>query len=115
MSLFAVPFVETTADTVLHVVAFVVLIGTVAAGLYGFWRFHELPISKAHKRDHNQVALITVLTWIGFLWHWVWVIAVFIAFVDLETSLTRIRDIWNAPVGAPAPSKSTKTEESEVC
>lgn len=97
MSLFAVPFVETTADTVLHGVAFFVLVATLAAGLYGFWRFHEMPISQAHQNDHHQVGLITVLTWIGFIWHWVWVLAVFIAFIDVEKAIIRLRDIWHAP------------------
>lgn len=94
MSLVSMPFVDSGVDTALHIMAAVVLIGTVAAAAYGFWRIHELPIQKAHTKEHHQIGLITALTWIGFVWHWVWVIAVFIAFVDGEQALRRIRDIW---------------------
>ncbi|MCW8328498.1 MFS transporter [Photobacterium sp. SDRW27] len=94
MSLISMPFVDSGVDTALHIVAAVVLIGTVAAAIYGFWRIHELPIQKAHTKEHHQIGLITALTWIGFVWHWVWVVAVAIAFVDGEQALRRIRDIW---------------------
>ncbi|MCP4954758.1 MAG: MFS transporter, partial [Photobacterium aquimaris] len=51
MSLLSVPFVGTGADTALHVVAGVVLVATIAAACYGFWRVHELPINKAHSKE----------------------------------------------------------------
>ncbi|MGR5502505.1 MFS transporter [Vibrio sp. DNB22_10_4] len=88
-------FVGTNADFAIHIVALVALLASVGAGLYGFWRVHELPIDKAHRQNHNQVGLITVLTWIGFIWHWVWVVAVFLAFVDLEKAVISIRDTWH--------------------
>lgn len=94
MSLISMPFVDTGVDSLLHVVAAVVMVATVAAMAIGFWKIHELPINKAHKEDHHQIGLITALTWIGFVWHWVWVVAVFVAFVDGEKALRRIRDIW---------------------
>lgn len=94
MSLFSVPFVGTGVDTTLHIVAGIVLVASVAAAVYGFWRFHEMPISKAHSRNHQQIGLITALTWIGFIWHWVWVIAVIISFVDIEKAVVSLRDIW---------------------
>lgn len=96
MSLVSVPFVGTAADTALQVVSAVVLIASIGAAIYGFWRIHELPINKAHSRDHHQLGLITALTWIGFIWHWVWVLAVIIAFVDMEKAIVRLRDIWNS-------------------
>ena len=52
------------------------------------------PSIKAHKKQHQQIGLITALTWIGFVWHWVWVLAVIVAFVDSEKALRRVRDIW---------------------
>ncbi|RTR38156.1 MFS transporter [Shewanella canadensis] len=97
MSLLGMPFVDNSADTVLHVVALVVMVGTVTALVVGFWKIHELPINKAHKEDHHQLGLITALTWIGFVWHWVWVLAVFVAFIDGEKALRRLRDIWHEP------------------
>ncbi|MGF1766800.1 MFS transporter [Enterovibrio makurazakiensis] len=101
MSLLATPFVDASTDTVLHVVAAVVLVGSVCAIAFGFWKIHELPVSKAKKKKHQQMGLITALTWIGFLWHWVWVVAVIVAFVDSDQALRRIRDIWREPTKAP--------------
>ncbi|PMH38983.1 MFS transporter [Vibrio sp. 10N.286.49.C2] len=89
------PFVATGFDTGLHIVAGVVLIGTIVGALYAFWKFHELPIHHADKMKHGQMALVTTLTWIGFIWHWVWVLAVIIAFVDSEQTIRRTRKIWN--------------------
>ncbi|ASI92150.1 MFS transporter [Vibrio mediterranei] len=104
MSLLSVPFVGTSADTALHVLSGIVLVASVVAAVYGFWRIHELPINKAHSKDHHQLGLITALTWIGFIWHWVWVLAVIIAFVDMEKAIVRLRDIWH--------SKEDKTENT---
>ncbi|MGR5126750.1 MFS transporter [Photobacterium swingsii] len=101
MSLFSMPFVDSGVDTALHVIASVVMVGTIAAAAFGFWRLHELPIQKAHSKEHHQLGLITALTWIGFVWHWVWVIAVVIAFVDGEQALRRIRDIWKGDAMPP--------------
>ncbi|GEA50781.1 hypothetical protein VIN01S_15850 [Vibrio inusitatus NBRC 102082] len=94
MSLVSLPFVGSNADTALHVVAAVVLVGTLVAVCVAFWKLHELPIHKAHSSGHHQIGLITVLTWIGFIWHWVWVLAIIAAFLDLETAIVRVRDIW---------------------
>ncbi|GHA49474.1 MFS transporter [Photobacterium aphoticum] len=125
MSLVSMPFVDSGVDTALHIVAAVILVGSIAAAAYGFWRIHELPIQKAHTKEHHQLGLITALTWIGFIWHWVWVLAVFIAFVDGEQALRRIRDIWKGddkmadePIQASAtpttPSASTVMTEKEA-
>lgn len=116
MSLVSVPFVGTGADTVLHVVAGVVLVATIAAACYGFWRVHELPINKAHSKEHQQLGLITALTWIGFLWHWVWVLAVILAFVDMEKAIINLRDTWKAPATLKETSNAdNKDEEKQAC
>lgn len=94
MSLVSVPFVDSTNDIVLHGIAAVVLIVSVCAAAIAFWKLHELPISKAHASEHRQLGLITVLTWVGFVWHWVWVLAIIIAFLDAEQAIIRLRDIW---------------------
>ncbi|EDP60538.1 MFS transporter [Vibrio sp. AND4] len=96
MSLVKVPFVETGADTALHIVAAFVLIASVTAVCYGFWKIHELPINKAHSKGNHQIGLITALTWIGFVWHWVWVLAVICAFVDMEKAIINLRDTWRS-------------------
>ncbi|MCL1093459.1 MFS transporter [Shewanella kaireitica] len=94
MSLVSMPFVETGVDTGLHIAATVVMVGVIAMLAIGFWKVHEIPIDKAHRSEHQQIGLITVLTWIGFVWHWVWILAVIIAFVDGEQALRKVRDIW---------------------
>lgn len=114
MSLVSMPFVDSGVDTALHIVAAVVLIGSVAAVAYGFWRIHELPIQKAHTKEHHQIGLITALTWIGFIWHWVWVVAVAIAFVDGEQALRRIRDIWKDSERAESASESVPAQTAVV-
>ena len=106
MSLLSVPFVGTGADTALHVVAGIVLVATIAAACYGFWRVHELPINKAHSKEHHQLGLITALTWIGFIWHWVWVLAVIVSFVDMEKAIINLRDTWRAPSNTSTESTS---------
>ncbi|MDO6541616.1 MFS transporter [Photobacterium sanguinicancri] len=114
MSLFSMPFVDSGVDTALHVIASVVMVGTIAAAAFGFWRLHELPIQKAHSKDHHQLGLITALTWIGFVWHWVWVIAVVIAFVDGEQALRRIRDIWKGDAPSQQPAASMEKVEAVI-
>ncbi|MCK8045206.1 MFS transporter [Shewanella sp. 1CM18E] len=109
MSLFSMPFVDSGVDTALHGVAAVVMVLSVAAAAFGFWKIHEMPINKAHKEQHHQIGLITALTWIGFIWHWVWVIAVMVAFVDGEKALRRIRDVWREK--EPNIEQVTTTEE----
>ncbi|MGS0689549.1 MFS transporter [Shewanella sp. 0m-8] len=111
MSLFSMPFVDSGVDTALHSVAAVVMVLTVAAAAFGFWKIHDMPINKAHKEQHHQIGLITALTWIGFIWHWVWVIAVIIAFVDGEKALRRIRDVWREKESATEQVDMTAKEE----
>ncbi|MFS1921714.1 MFS transporter [Vibrio lentus] len=114
MSLLSVPFVGTGADTALHVVAGVVLVATIAAACYGFWRIHELPINKAHSKEHHQLGLITALTWIGFIWHWVWVLAVIVSFVDMEKAIINLRDTWRAPSNSNSNIDSTSNNNTST-
>ncbi|GAM63032.1 permease of the major facilitator superfamily [Vibrio ishigakensis] len=74
--------------------ATIVLVGSIVAAVVAFWKLHELPIHKAQQSDHRQLGLVTILTWIGFVWHWVWVIAIIVAFADIESSIVRLRDLW---------------------
>lgn len=114
LSLLSVPFVGTGTDTVLHVVAATVLLGSVIAVAIGFWKFHEMPINQAHSKQHQQVGLITTLTWIGFIWHWVWVLAVIVAFLDAEKALIRIRDIWKSEAKLESDIDSNKEENNHA-
>lgn len=111
MSLLSVPFVDTGSDTALHLVAGLVLIASVAAGIFGFWKLHEIPINKAHSEDHHQIGLITALTWIGFIWHWVWVVAVILAFVDMDKAILHLRETWRYG-SLEAPQNLTDTKKT---
>lgn len=123
MSLIAPPFVDTGADVGLHVIAAVVLVGVIVAVVTAFWKLHELPIQKAHESGHRQLGLITILTWIGFVWHWVWVLAIIVAFLDAEKAIIRIRDIWRhgtleepkAVASEDAAQASATTEGDKPC
>ena len=94
MALFHMPFVGTGVDTGLQIAAAVVLFGVVAAVGYYFWKFHEIPLHEARRKNHPQLALVATLTWVGFFWHWVWVLAIIIAFADAEQIVRTIRDTW---------------------
>ncbi|MDA9556307.1 MFS transporter [Vibrio sp.] len=94
MSLLSPPFVGSSIDTVLHVIAGISLIGGVGTVGWGFWRVHELPVHHAKKKESRQIALISILTWIGFLMHWVWVLAVIVAFVDFDKLVLHFRQLW---------------------
>ncbi|CAM4374372.1 MFS transporter [Vibrio agarivorans] len=117
MSLVSVPFVETATDTGLHVVAAIVLIVSICAVAFAFWKLHELPIHKAHASEHRQIGLITMLTWIGFVWHWVWVLAIIVAFLDVEQAIIRVRDIWRHGIADSQHSseETTVNKGDELC
>lgn len=57
------------------------------------WRIHEIPTHKAHGKKSRQAELVTALTLLGLLEHWVWAVALFFAYMDwqvLEDSMVRI-------------------------
>ena len=96
MSLLATPFVGGTTDTVLHSIAFFILIGGLMGSLWIFWKLHEMPVHKAKQTNkYHKIELVTILTWIGFFMHWVWVIAVVIAFTDVEQVIKGFRQVWH--------------------
>lgn len=66
------------------------------------WRLHEIPSHKAQHKKMRQAEVVSALTLLGMFQHWVWAIALFIAFVDweaLEETLTRI--LRNSRVAEP--------------
>lgn len=96
MSLLSTPFVGVTTDIVLHSVAFFVMIGGIGLSIWLFWKLHEMPVHKAKQTNkYHKIELVTILTWIGFFIHWVWVVAVIIAFTDFEEILKGVRKTWH--------------------
>jgi hypothetical protein len=50
------------------------------------WRIHEIPAHKADKKKSRQAELVSALTLLGLLEHWVWAVALFLAFVDWDAA-----------------------------
>jgi uncharacterized protein YqcC (DUF446 family) len=46
------------------------------------WRVHEIPAHKADHKKMRQIELVSALTLLGLLEHWVWAVALFIAYMD---------------------------------
>jgi fucose permease len=50
------------------------------------WRIHEIPAHKADKKKSRQAELVSALTLLGLLEHWVWAVALFFAYVDWDAA-----------------------------
>ena len=77
----------------------------IVLGLMYAWRMHEIPKHKADHKKMRQAELVSALTLVGMFMHWVWVIALIIAYVDwdaVEEALTRI--LRNSRTITPEPS-----------
>ncbi len=46
------------------------------------WHVHEIPKHKADHKTMRQAELVTALTLLGLIEHWVWAVALFIAYMD---------------------------------
>ena len=69
------------------------LLIAIVVALVVAWRLHEIPKHKADKQKMRQAELVSALTLFGLFEHWVWAIALFIAYVDwsaLEEAFVRI-------------------------
>jgi hypothetical protein len=69
------------ADWLLYILLPLLLI-IVVAGLMLAWRVHEIPKHKADHKTMRQAELVTALTLLGLFQHWVWAVALFIAYMD---------------------------------
>lgn len=62
-------------------------------GLMLAWRIHEIPSHRATHNQMRQAQLVSALTLLGLFVHWVWAVALFLAYVDwdaVEDWLVRI-------------------------
>jgi hypothetical protein len=48
------------------------------------WHLHEMPKHKADHKKMRQAELVSALTILGLFEHWVWAVALFIAYTDWE-------------------------------
>lgn len=116
------------ADWLLYLLLPLLLLIVVGV-LMGAWRVHEIPAHKADHKKMRQAELVSALTLLGLLEHWVWALALFIAFMDwnafedylvniLRRSRTPEPVVPEAtPALAPAPSNhpaSPQAEESKA-
>lgn len=93
------------ADWILYILL-PLLLAIIVWGLMVAWRIHELPAHKADHKKMRQVELVSALTLLGLFMHWVWAIALFLAYVDwdeLENTIVRIlrKARGNAPAEPP--------------
>jgi hypothetical protein len=69
------------ADWLLYLLLPLLLILLVAFLMLA-WRVHEIPAHKADHKKMRQAELVSALTLLGLFQHWVWAVALFLAFVD---------------------------------
>lgn len=50
------------------------------------WRIHEIPSHHASHKKMRQAQLVSALTLLGLFQHWVWAVALFLAFVDWDAA-----------------------------
>ncbi len=95
------------ADWIMWILLPMLLVIIVVVMVYA-WRLHELPVHKADRTKTRQAGLVSALTLLGLFAHWVWAIALFIAFMDwdaFEDALVRVlrRGLLPAAAEEPAP------------
>ncbi len=91
------------ADWLLYILLPLLLAIVVGVLMLG-WRVHEIPAHKADHKKMRQVELVSALTLLGLLEHWVWAVALFLAYVDwqaFEDFCVNILRRSRLPVDAP--------------
>jgi len=79
------------------------------------WRIHEIPGHKAQHKKMRQAELVTALTLLGLFMHWVWAIALFLAYVDweqLEETIVRILRRSRMSAAEVAAEKASETSKA---
>ncbi len=80
------------ADWVLWILLPLLFIIIVIALMVG-WHLHEIPKHRAQHKELRQAELVSALTLLGLFQHWVWAVALFMAYLDwnaFEESIVRI-------------------------
>lgn len=94
------------------------LLAIVVGVLMLAWRIHEIPAHKADKKKSRQAELVSALTLLGLLEHWVWAVALFFAYVDWDSAedwLVRIMRRSRFPDERPENEKAdAATKESQA-
>lgn len=80
------------ADWFLYILLPILLIVVIGV-LMLLWHLHEMPKHKADQKKMRQAELVSALTILGLFEHWVWAVALFIAYTDwaaVEDFLVRV-------------------------
>ena len=106
------------ADWIIYTLLPLLLLIIVSLLLVG-WRVHEMPHHKADHKKMRQVELVTALTLLGLFMHWVWAIALFIAYMDWNAAEDWFIGILRKArlpdsVGGAVPQELTLAEEPSV-
>ena len=72
------------ADWILYLLLPLLLL-IVVFGLMYLWRLHEIPKHRAEHKKMIQAELVSALTILGLFEHWVWAIALFIAYTNWDS------------------------------
>ena len=91
------------ADWLLWILLPLLLLIIVGIMMYA-WHLHEIPSHKAQTKKMRQAELVSALTLLGLFQHWVWAIALFIAYMDwdaVEDFLVGVLRKANAPGPLP--------------
>lgn len=103
------------ADWLLYLLLPLLLVLVVAILMLA-WRVHEIPAHKADHKKMRQAELVSALTLLGLLEHWVWAVALFIAYVDWQAiedfMVNMLRRSRTPEYAAPAPDKPSATEST---
>lgn len=102
------------ADWLLYLLLPLLLLIVVGVLMLG-WRVHEIPAHKADHKKMRQTELVSALTLLGLLEHWVWAVALFLAYVDwqgVEDFLVNI--LRKARTPEPAPASVAESEVTPV-
>lgn len=73
------------ADWLLYLLLPFLLIAVVAILMLA-WRIHEIPKHKAEHKKMRQIELVSALTLFGLFEHWVWAVALFLAYMDWQAT-----------------------------
>jgi len=71
------------ADWVMYILLPGLLIAVIIALMYA-WHLHEIPKHKAERKKMRQAELVSALTALGLFEHWVWVVALTLAYMDWD-------------------------------
>ncbi len=77
------------ADWLLYILLPFLLIIVVALLMLA-WHVHEIPKHNADKKNMRQAELVSALTLLGLFEHWVWAVALFLAYLDWEATEDRL-------------------------